>query len=128
MATVDSVVTPTTVRMVLRSLVSFFGITADSASAAEAPQIATAPPVSRPRSRCRPSARASSPPAQITSPTAASTVSTGPSPRSPTCSSVMRAPSSATPRRSTVRAANSIPGRQRPSSLRKCSDMPNSKA
>ena len=62
MAMVESVVTPTTVRMRLRSLCWSRGITAERARAAEAPQMATAPPVSSPRSRSRPSRRASSRP------------------------------------------------------------------
>ena len=50
MAMVDRVVTPTTVRVVSRSRVGEGGRTDDRASAAEAPQMATAPPVRMPKS------------------------------------------------------------------------------
>ena len=50
-AAVDSVVTPMTTRVVRFSWPSRCGSTLAMASAAEAPQIAVAPPASRPRSR-----------------------------------------------------------------------------
>lgn len=54
MAAVLKVVTAMTVKMVSRSPSSDFGRMAAMAKAAEAPQIATAPPVSVPKRTCRP--------------------------------------------------------------------------
>ncbi len=48
MTTVDRAETPTTVKSVARSLSGCGGSAAARASAAEAPQIAVAPPLSRP--------------------------------------------------------------------------------
>ena len=56
MATVLMIVTEITVSRVSRSLSSCFGKTAAMAKAAEAPQMATAPPVRIPCSRRKPSA------------------------------------------------------------------------
>jgi hypothetical protein len=50
-------VTAITVKSVLRSVLSLCGMTAAIASAAEAPQIATAPPVSSAKRHCRPKDR-----------------------------------------------------------------------
>ncbi|MNP53811.1 hypothetical protein D3C76_1483180 [compost metagenome] len=49
-------------------------------------------------------------------------------PRPAICSRVMRMPSKATPRRSTVRAVNSIPALHLPSVLRKFSASPSNRA
>ena len=54
MATVDSAETPTTVKSVARSFSGCAGSAAASASAAEAPQIAVAPPLSRPNRLWKP--------------------------------------------------------------------------
>jgi hypothetical protein len=65
MATVESVVTATTVKSTLRSVLSLCGITAAIASVAEAPQIATAPPVISAKRHCRPKIRAATKPVPI---------------------------------------------------------------
>ncbi len=52
----------------------------------------------------------------------------GTTPRLAICSTVIRAPSRATPVRSTAFEANSMPGMQRPSSCRKWKVMPNRSA
>jgi hypothetical protein len=49
-------------------------------------------------------------------------------PSDSTWEKVMRSPSRATPVRSTTLEASWMPGRQRPSSARKCSAMPSSSA
>ena len=118
-ASVDSAVTLTTVRMVSRSLFSSRGKTEAIASAAEAPQIATAPPESTPNKEVRPRRRASNMPNTIVVATPTMTVATGQSPSEAICTKVIRTPSKATPTRSTVREENSIPATQRPSSCRK---------
>ncbi|MNT66550.1 hypothetical protein D3C72_2046220 [compost metagenome] len=56
------------------------------------------------------------------------TSATGFQPRLAIWLRVMRMPSSATPRRNTVRAVNSIPALQRPSAARKFRAMPSNKA
>ena len=73
------------------------GSTAAMASAAEAPQIATAPPVSRPSAVDCFMARASHAPKAMVSSTATMISSTAVPPSAAICSSVMRAPSRATP-------------------------------
>jgi len=98
------------------------------ASAAEAPQIATAPPVSKPKLRVRPALRASTMPHRIVSNTALAASTSAAPPRDWIWSNVMRAPSSATPRRRIERDAKSIPGLQRSSWERKLTAMPSSSA
>ncbi|MNI48717.1 hypothetical protein D3C81_1666800 [compost metagenome] len=51
MAIVDSAETPITVNNVARSFCGWFGSAAANANAAEAPQIAVAPPVNMPNKR-----------------------------------------------------------------------------
>ena len=109
MANVDITVTPMTASSVKRSLSLVCGNTDDMASAADAPQMATAPPVSKPCSRVAPSQRASSTPIKMVSATAAATVKAVSIPSLATCPNVMRAPSSATPQRSTVRPQKLMP-------------------
>ncbi|MCY1543660.1 hypothetical protein D9M68_794860 [compost metagenome] len=106
---------------------------ADRASAADAPQMATAPPVSRPKNIWKPINRASTMPTAMVSATASTTMATGCQPSASTWSAVMRRPKSATPRRSTCRATKSMPAALRvacpPSScVRKFNAMPSSKA
>ena len=76
MATVDRAVTPTTVRSVSRSRVGDGGRTDEIASAAEAPQIATAPAVSTPNSGLSFRNRDSTQPAVIVKATPSVTTST----------------------------------------------------
>ena len=65
----------------------------------------------------------------MVSATEITTSRTGPKPSSAICAVVMRRPSSATPSRSTVRAVNSMPGLQGPSSsARKFIAVPSSSA
>ncbi len=98
------------------------------ASAAEAPQIATTARHDAER-RPQPEQPRQSPRlARIVVATLTTTISTGPGPSPAICSIVIRTPSSATPSRSTLRAANSIPATQRPSSCRKWNAMPSSSA
>ena len=127
-AIVDSAVTLTTVRMVSRSLVSLRGKTEAMASAAEAPQIATAPPERTPNIDDRPMRRAKRNPNRIVVATPTITVATGHGPSEAIWLSVTRTPSKPTPSRSTDREANSMPATQRPSSCRKWKAMPNSSA
>ena len=98
------------------------------ASAAEAPQIATAPPERTPNIDDRPMRRARRKPNRIVVATPTITVATGHGPREAIWLSVMRTPSKPTPSRSTDRDANSMPATQRPSSCRKWNAMPNRSA
>jgi hypothetical protein len=84
-------------------------MTAAIAIAAEAPQIATAPPVSTPNLCRYPSRRARRIPNPIVSATDSTTMTTGSAPSAVICPSVMRAPSSATPMRNSVLAENWMP-------------------
>ena len=63
MATVERVVTVTTVTIVAFSVSRLFGNTLEIASAADAPQIPTEPPLIMPNARVLPNARASNKPA-----------------------------------------------------------------
>jgi hypothetical protein len=98
------------------------------ASAAEAPQIATAPPVSVPNALPSLSMRATRIPHTTVRATDATTRPIVPQPSACTWVIVMRSPRRATPVRSTTEEAIWIPGRQRPSSARKLSAMPSSSA
>ena len=98
------------------------------AMAAEAPQIATAPPVSTPKRQPCPSARPATQPNRIVATTAPITRRIGAGPSATSISTLMRAPRSATPRRRTVRAAKWMPGTERPSSARKWNAIPRSSA
>ncbi len=100
---VDRVDTPMMVKPVARSFSACGGSAAEIAIAAEAPQIAVAPPESRPNSGLKPIARAAQIDAKMVSVTAATTSATGCQPSAAISPSVMRKPSSATPSRSTVR-------------------------
>ncbi len=113
---------------VARSLPGCAGKAAASANAAEAPQMAVAPPVSRPNKGWKPSARAASIDTAIVMATETTTSATGCHPSVATCVAVMRRPSRATPMRSTWRALNSMPGAHGPSSARKFIAMPSSNA
>ena len=128
MTSVDSALTPMTVNSVARSFSGCCGRAADSASAADAPQMATAPPVSSPKKPRKPSASAAITPTPMVASTEPSTSSTGGQPSAITGSNPMRSPSRATPQRSTLRAVNSIPGRQGPASARKFIARPSSSA
>ena len=94
------------------------GSTAAIAKAADAPQIATAPPDNTPWARVRPSRRASNSPQTRVLMTAATTVMAVTQPRPAICIAVIRAPSKPTPKRSTWREQNSMPGLVRCSWLR----------
>ena len=96
--------TDRTVKTRSRSDLSCLGSTAAIAIAAEAPQIATAPPVSNAKRKRRPTIRAHSTPKKIVRITPATTSAMAGPPRSLSISTETRAPSSATPSRSTVRA------------------------
>ncbi len=124
MATVESAVTTTTVRMVSRSESLSRGRTEAMARAAEAPQMPTAPPDSTPNARDRPRRGATSRPSVMVESTPTTTMRIGAGPRLMICSAVTRAPSKATPRRSTALDENSMPATQRPSSCRKWKAMP----
>ena len=125
----DSTVTDSTVKTRSRSERSCRGRTAAIAIAAEAPQIATAPPVSSAKRHLRPKSRATASANRIVATTPATTSSTSGQPRRASISTEMRAPSSATPSRSTVRAVIEMPGAVfAPSSARKFSASPRSSA
>jgi len=98
------------------------------ASAADAPQIATAPPVSVPNALPSLRTRAARIPQRIVSVTVTTTSAIVPQPSAATCEMVMRNPRSATPMRRTLLDASWMPGRHLPSSARKLSAMPSSNA
>ena len=120
--------TSTTVRMVSRSASRSLGSTEAMARAAEAPQMPTAPPERMPKLRFSPRARAATAPKPMVEATPTTTVTIGAGPRLAIWLRVMRAPSSATPTRSTVLEATSIPATHWPSSCRKWKAMPISNA
>ncbi|MCY1185982.1 hypothetical protein D9M73_268090 [compost metagenome] len=124
----ESAETPITVNSVARSFCGWLGKAAANARAAEAPQIAVAPPVSMPNTRWKPMALAATIETRMVTTTRLTTSTTGFQPSAAICSRVMRMPSSATPMRSTVRAVNSIPALHVPSPARKFSAMPSSSA
>ena len=128
MASVDKAVTLITVRIVSRSLVSSRGRTEAIASAAEAPQTATAPPERTPNIGDKPRRRANKSPIRMVVATPTITVATGHAPSEAIWLSVMRTPSRPTPRRRMERDENSIPATHRPSSCRKWNAMPNMSA
>ena len=92
------------------------GSTEAIARAAEAPQIPTAPPDRMPKDRFRPRARAARVPIRRVLITPITTVTIGIRPRPMIWDRVIRAPSKATPTRSTVLEDTSMPATQRPSS------------
>lgn len=98
------------------------------ASAADAPQIPTAPPDNSPKKVLKPINLATMMPNVMLATTEITTMATGCQPRACTCMAVMRRPSRATPQRSTRLATNSMPGLQRPSCDRKLMAMPSSRA
>ncbi len=77
---------------VARSFIGWFGSAAASAIAAEAPQIAVAPPLSRPNRVWKPISRAASIDTPIVSATVSTTIAIGCQPRSAIWPSVMRKP------------------------------------
>ncbi len=128
MARVDRLVTATTVNRMSLSRRCRRGSTAAMASAADAPQIATAPPVSMPKLQWRPVSRATSRPKPIVAATQQTTTRIVLGPSAPIWSKVTRAPRSPTPMRSTVRAAKSMPGAVRGSADRKWNAIPSRSA
>src|SRR4249920_2607418 len=113
MASVDRVETPMMVKLVARSFFGSAGNAAEIAAAAEAPQIAVAPPDSRPNSGLKPIALAAQIEARIVNATTAMTSTTGCQPSATTWAIVMRKPSKATPNRRIVRLAKDTPALQR---------------
>src|SRR3954464_13295517 len=103
-AIVLSTVTPSTVKIRLRSECSFFGRTAAIAMAVDAPQIATAPPVRSAKRHPRLNSRAPSIPNRMVRTTPATTKQMTPNPRLAISSTLTRIPRSATPKRRTLRA------------------------
>ena len=99
-----------------------------SASAALAPQIATAPAASVPKPGLKPSLRAANIPPPMTSATIATMLTSAAGPRSAICPTVIRTPTSTIPHRSSDRAANAVPGARRVSADRKFNDSPMSSA
>ena len=77
MANVDMALTPITVNSVARSFIGCAGRTVESASAADAPQIATEPPVNKPNTFLKPPRRASIRPTRMVVRTAPTTKMTG---------------------------------------------------
>ena len=125
---VDSRVMQTTTVMTSRSALRPPGSTAATASAADAPQMPTAAPASTARARPRPSRGPSHSASSRVLATPTTSHSAACQPSAATCSAVMRAPSSATPRRSRSRAQKSMPGRWRAPRPRWCSTMPKNSA
>src|SRR4030095_33399 len=109
MTRVDRVDTPTTVNRVADSFLGCGGRAADIAIAADAPQMAVAPPDRTPKRRLKPNKRATGTDTRIVSDTAAITSSTGPQPRPMTSPMVILNPSSATPSRRIKREVKVIP-------------------
>ena len=128
MATVLSVVTAITTNSVSRCDVLPGGSTVLMATAAEAPQMATEPPVRAPNQRLKPNALAIRTPKARVDSTARHTPKTVCQPSMRTSPMAILRPSSATPMRSTVPAENSTPGRQAGCSRRKLKASPSSKA
>ena len=116
------------VKSVACSFLSCAGKAAESASAADAPQIAVAPPERKPNRGLNPIALAITIETPIVSATITTTISTGCQPSAVTWLHAMRSPSSATPIRSKLRAANSMPGLVRSFSVRNAKAMPSSSA
>ena len=98
------------------------------AIAADAPQIAVAPPVRMPMRRERPSAFAAPIAEDDRDATPATMSPPLNQPRPPIWSIVIRAPSSATPKRRMRRATKSTPGLAMPSTATALSAMPSSSA
>ncbi len=128
MASVDSTLTPITVKLSAFSRWGCGGMAAASASAADAPQIAVAPPESRPKVLRKPSMRATPIEIRMVSATETTTPATGCQPSAEMSPKVMRRPSSATPQRSTVRAVKATPAAQLVSVARKFIETPSSNA
>jgi hypothetical protein len=99
-----------------------------NASAADAPQIATAPPAKAPNELLKPSQRAARTPLTIVSAATAAMAANATSPRSAICPVVMRRPTSTMPIRSNVRDAKARPGASRSSAPRKFMASPTSNA
>ncbi len=126
---VEKVVTTTTVKITsLSRAPSRLGRTEAMASAADAPQMPTAPPVSSPNraGKRRDLARNTPTPMVVATPRIARRIGAGPSIIA--SDTVMRTPSNATPNRRTVREVKSMPGLQAPSTDRKLKAMPRSRA
>ena len=128
MASVEKAETPITVNSVACSFFSCGGSAAESASAAEAPQIAVAPPDRNPNSGLNPMMRASRTEIRIVPAVSATTIRTGGQPSAVTCDQPILRPSRATPRRSSSLEDSSIPARVRGLSVRKLNAMPSSRA
>src|SRR4029453_16146697 len=99
MTRVDSVDTPTTVNRVADSFLGCGGRAADIAIAADAPQMAVAPPDRIPKRGSKQNQQATGRATGILSETAAITTSTAPQPRPMTSPMVILNPSNATPSR-----------------------------
>jgi len=110
MANVLNVVTPTTVRIVWRSESLLLPSTEAIASAAEAPQIATAPADNIAKSRGSFSMRAMTVPIASVMMTPPTTIPAVSIPRLSTSPHVILAPSSATPNRRILLELKRIPG------------------
>jgi len=124
MAMVDSVVTATMVNSTSRSDLSLPGITAASASAAEAPQIATAPPVRMANRQPRENSFAQRKPKPMVSAIRPATVINPEAPMLVMSPSVMRAPKSTMPSRSSDLEAKTTPSDVRSWSAMKLNAMP----
>ena len=126
--TVDRLAMPMAVISVLRSFSAVCGMVAEMAMVAEMPQMPVPPPDSSPSMGGRRSARAISTPKDMVRITAPARPRMPQSPSAETSAMTMRAPSSATPMRTSFLAENSMPGTQRASSDRKWKAMPISSA
>src|SRR5437899_1250547 len=119
---------PTTVNSVNFSFSLVCGSTAAIAIAADAPQMATAPPDRTPSVAGRPSHFDKPQPNSIVVTSAQITVTIGAMPNDTICANVTFAPNRPTPVRSTVLVQNSIPGRQVASCDRKWNAKPKNSA
>jgi len=128
MASVESRETRITVKQVARSFCGWAGRAADRARAADAPQMAVAPPLRRPKRGLKPNSLASPIETAMVRTRAAAAMAIGSQPRPTIWSRVIRAPSRATPRRRTLFEAKSMPGRLRSSAPRKFIAMPSNRA
>ena len=110
-----------------RCFASDSGSTALIAIAAEAPQMPTAPPVSKPKSRSQPSAHDQITPKSSVINTAAQTANTAGQPRAATSPTLNLSPSKATPNRRQGPDAHSSPRAKRSDSLEKWHDRPSNR-
>ena len=111
-AMVDMAVTPITVSSVSRSWFSPLGNIVEIASAADAPHIATEPPVRAPNLFCNPKDLANTTPSMMVVKIAIANISAVCHPKTAKSPKAIRSPSNTTPARKSVLAVKSMPQAQ----------------